>query len=880
MRKIYVLFLLLSLLLLLGCGGGGSEDISNQSHISGDYQGKTEQASLNEENSKKFIRAINYMQNIDLTAIPQDGDNITTNNKISSDGTKGYIEIIYDEYNYNYLWNITGKIRTDILSVKLHTGSADIKIRTCINFNIATNDNNITYRLCTKSIIKVTEDKEDITSFVIEKYYLYDQKYNEAIEVVSDSTTIDLGKLYLSSEGYVKFENADNKYILHGMNSSSLELEFYDEEPLYTTDSGNERLIYSPKNNQGTIKYNLNGVLQKDLYFSYIQISSFKPPKFYENNGETNVLEYSFSSLSVNYVLLNQNPDNIDIKIEWYVNGRRVYVGTDYEFPILFHNNGDTLTVVITATNGDMTNVTIQNLNSNYILSGIPRTNYEFPENTFDIIYRANNLSIDLDILAHEYFDNIDLNNSYFSWNVGLESSSGYDRKAGYMIYDTTKYKKKPKILINDFGLNYYPLYLKIYSNHEVKVVRFNIKFERGEEGLSNPPEIIDSIVPSGVSNGYHSLIKQVIHYDIDKNGLDDIIYSLSNDSNNSIHINYQDSPRNFIQGEILENNNSGNNSFFSGSSIIVGRMDMQHDINIIPQSSSYYWNQSKGYWVGEHQHSILSIDRDDNITSVDLNMTTLLILKLVDIDNDGKDDILSYDENSTRYIIYFDENNMTNRIELSIHDECDYGILDVIDIDNDGLKDIVCNPKIIKKSLDDYTLYSDIYIEISYWIQKENNIFIFSSNEVSVLGSVPSYDAPYLHKSIMLDDNHIIIQSNVGYRKQFIFSLKLETDKITHLDTIRMNTKRDFETLFTPSDINHDGKKDIIGYTYDGNLVVLFQKDNYLFKEDYIYKLPDEMKLINSNARNAILCDIDKDGYLEIVTVNDENKFGYINFK
>jgi hypothetical protein len=865
------ILLVVSGVLLVGCGGGGSgqDNPSSTSGLSSNYNGKTEKVIISEDNSIKFIRAINYFKNFDLSDFPTEGNGIVSDKHINENTKLGYVIYNYNNYDFDKKAIVNGNIRVDILEIKENTNNIVIKNKMKVNLLFNTVENNISFNIVMHGTNTIDTDGETTESnSFIDKYTIYDEKHNEHIEIL-DFTT-QQSKLYIESEGYVIIDANSNDPILYGENGSKLKLVFKPEEALYETryhDPSNpndgkaesyQEKIYEPKKGQGVIENTINGIKKPDLYFVNYQVSKYEPAKFYENYGKPQLLEYAFFTWHTKYKLLNEDANNTKINIEWFVNGKKIKTNIMYELPFGSYKEGDTIKVVITATNGDMI------VKQEQLLEGYD-TNYGVnfgadAVDSFDITYRTNNLEFDLDLLAHEYFNSINLEESEFSWYV----DDGGSHNGSYKIVNHTEYNKIPHIKSDQYGMLHETLYLRIYRENDIKVVSFNITLLRGNSGISidsSSGDIVRSIEEANLTNdaGYITT-KKVTHLDMDNNGLDDIVYTSETDNRYFLNISYQESKREF-SFEKVESNGILYLGDFDGNGIKEALMFSD------TQNASQVISLEKGN---------LHVVKEINLTN---DMNILNLQSTADMNNDEKDDLIVANNEEKKLYIYENIDDLTQK-RLVGASVC-RGIQAIKDINNDGLKDIICKP--IKKEIyDDSTdLYSSLLV-INYFTQESDATFSLKTRKYSLTkdDSFSNVARTRVYGAIMLDDTNMVISTadKAGYT---LYICDLSSNSLKPKSKTATNSEG-ISAFLVPKDINHDGKIDLLSYRNygQGELNVFYQVDNFSFDADYRVEMNTYNQLTDRFFSNAFLDDIDKDGTLEILTVNGENKFSYINLK
>ena len=814
---------------------------------SSEYIGKKTKVTLNDENYLKYIRAANYLENLNWDEIPS--SSIGISEKSYRNNSEEVLTRTYEKVKYKDAL-LSGTV---ILTFDNKTIPDKTLKKMEISLIFSTYENNITVKISTHS------EGNYFNDFLVDKYYIYDEKYNEHIDILGiDSKN---PRLYLGSEGYVDIDTNSENFRVLGKNNTNLSLIFKSEEAIYETkellvepSSTYQSLIYSPKRGQGIIESILNGVNKENLYFLPYQVSYFEPVKFYENNGQIQLLEDRFFSWHAKYMLLNEDTSNIEINIEWYVNGIKVETPISYELPNIY-NSDDIVKIVVTAKNGDMI-IKKEQLSTEYDFDPWAHISTQLDE-TFDILYRTNNLEFNLDILLHEYFNDIDIANSQFSWYIG---SDYHDAQ----IINGTEYNKVPTILANKYGNWFDSVYLKIYNEHEIKVVRFKITLEKGSTGLDNLPNIIESIDEASLTNNNEYIdTSKVWNFDIDKNGLNDIIYQSETYNGSFLNISYQNTKRVFEFEKKLVN-----------GTVYLG--DFDGDTS---KEAFIFSNDIENTKIMNLDKGNIHITKDINLSSY---LNILAIKAVDDMNNDGKDDLIVANNKEKKLYIYDDiYNTLEKRL---IGDNKCVKILSIEDINDDGLKDIICTPEDKVNYL--YTNNSEDYFSseliIKFYLQNSDNSFTINSRQYILIDDATFHEVSGIRVSgaTILNDSTIAVSLN-DKDGNMLYVCELNNYSLEPLSKTQTNTY-DITTFFTPKDINHDGLSDLISFDrYGGGVLNIFnQKQNFEFESDYSESINSYYQLTDRSLRNAFLDDIDNDGSLEIVTVNGENKFSYINLK
>ena len=879
MHILFKIMLVVSAVLLVGCGGEDTiKNLSGQHDTR--YKGQSEKVSITSENYLKFVRAANYLDKLQLDNLPQEGLGVKEDNHIDKTTGLGYRILTYTDVPYNSTL-MNGTTRIDILSLKATSTQIIAKIKTEESLTVHTRDNNISIHRIIKATVDLSNEKDEFQDLLIEKYYIYDEEYKEHIDIVDFNVN---PKLYIGSEGYVLIDPNSNNFLISGDNNTKLSLIFKDEEAIYETryappgdpingrPSPYQEKIYEPKEEQGEIVVTLNSTKMKNLYFVPIKVSEYEPPKFYENYGNASLLEYSFYAWHTKYRLLNSDVNNTQIKVSWFVNDVKIDTPIQYELPLGTFSASDTVKVVVTAAHGDVriTKEVILDATSNSynVASGA----YEYPKDTYEIEYRTNSLEFDLDLLAHKYFENIDVNNSKFSWNMlnvsncqREETPSGeilpYGR-CSYIVKQDTKYQQILKLSAKKYGILYEPLYLMVYNEHKVKVVRFNITLMRGASGIegNESSDIIASIDEANITQDRYVNTHKVVHFDLDNNGLDDIIYTSETYDGSFLNVSYQNEKRIFSL-EKLQNKGG----LFLGDYDGDGR------------------KEAFMFGATENASQLISLEKGNLNVVKDINLTNiqniLNVTSVADMNNDGKDDLIIANNQEKKLYIYENLDDLTQKRLVGAL-ICQ-GVQAIKDINSDGLNDIICKPR--RRETHDATtglFSSELFID--YFLQESNGTYTLKTKEHTLIKDVTFNKASRtrVYGSTMLDNSKMVVSVNDGL-KYTLCTYDLMNMVTVPLDKIDTNSDH-ISAFLTPTDVNYDWKVDLLYYRdyAHGGLGIFYQLDDFSFDADYKVKMTTYNHLTDRFFRNAFLDDIDNDGSLEIITVNGENLFSYINLK
>lgn len=859
-------------LLLMGCGGASSDSKG----VSVFYHGATEKAVLTDVNYLRFVRAVNLIENLDLADLPLEEDDgtegIHNKSHINEKSGLGYSTTTYDHYQFTRYASVTGKVRVDVDSVKIGGTMATVEMRTTFDLLIETPNDLLTYKTSAEVTVLTDGSESEILEMLITDYYLYDKTNEEEIALTPFSMQDRSVKLYVGSEGYVDVSSSPGRYRLDGGDHTRLELRFVPEKAIYETrykdpedPLESEEMIpyqaevYTPEKGQGTIESVLNGVQKPTRYFAQYGLSEFEPPKLYGYiDGEANLIEYNFGIWHTNYRFLNKDTSNIRIKkMEWRVNGKSVKTPIPQELPYGYVGEYDTIEFVMTVSTGDMDYVFIQNVDdSNYNVSS---GEYDHPEDTFDIDYRTESLEFDLDILAHEYFEDKDLDASVFSWKVGNEV--GGPSYGDYQIIDATKYQRIPTVKATSYGVMFDPLYLKLYTKTEFKIVRFNLVLSKGTSGIQglSREDVIDSINEVNVSSDDDYIyVKHVVPVDADRNGLDDIVYTYETEEGSFLAVDHQESPRVFAHERLS-----------IGGEMHVGDFDGDGTQEVLMIGSTENGSELVSLEKGNvHRVKELSLSDDMNIKAV------------ADVNGDGKDDLIVSDLEEDKLYLYenIDDLNQTVLIGSPVCRK----VLKVTDLDGDGLQDIVCSPSYRDEQEErDETTYFSVTLLMRYFMQNEDKTFTSHTQEYVLLKDGTLEEQVWMrgHAAVWVGEG--VFSVEIGDESgENLYTFELTEDTMTLIGKTMLNGNY-INNFFPPTDINGDGKKDLLNINSGPqDLSVMLQKEDGSFDSNYLFPLDAYNGLASPWLNNACLRDIDHDGSPEIVVVSKENAFSYINLK
>ena len=266
-----------------------------------------------------------------------------------------------------------------------------------------------------------------------------------------------------------------------------------------------------------------------------------------------------------------------------------------------------------------------------------------------------------------------------------------------------------------------------------------------------------------------------------------------------------------------------------------------------------------------------------EKFTLANRHQNTFLVDKIVGSSNDivllGADNYSS----SNKVYIYGKESNKTLGISLPIH-LGSRGIPTEIlsyDLDGNSKKDIiVVNKNFLNEGKLDFVcsvLSQDNTGEFSekiYTLNLQKNL------------TLADYEAIQNVKIVNIDDKEAIwlVQSS-----QRIYFMKLEENGFTLLQTVdyEAGSRADEINIFDPVDINRDGKEDIvIALSQEYPFVhVLIQKDNLEFLSVQKYNFTREENSFNGHT-SSVLGDIDNDGKQELFVTTGESNLSVLYFK
>jgi len=267
-----------------------------------------------------------------------------------------------------------------------------------------------------------------------------------------------------------------------------------------------------------------------------------------------------------------------------------------------------------------------------------------------------------------------------------------------------------------------------------------------------------------------------------------------------------------------------------------------------------------------------------------DINLSTyqnrLNLQAVSDMNNDGKDDLIVANNQEDKLYIYENIDDLAQKRLVGVS-VCK-GVQAIKDINNDGLKDIICKPD-IAKDFNTATELGTYSLLMNYFLQKSDNTFELKSRKYELIKDVSftlAENTRVYSGAVMLDEKNIVVSvsDKLGYA---LYVCDLESTSQDPISKTPTNGQQIY-SFFKPTDINHDGKVDLLSFRDygSGELNIFYQQDTLAFDADYRVKMNTFNQLTDQSLRNAFLADIDNDGSLEIVTVNGENIFSFINLK
>jgi hypothetical protein len=789
-------------------------------------------------------------------------DGIMEENHIDEKTGLGYIDRTYLNYHHKYDVIANGNVKTIVTSVEREITQVVLKYNVNMNIAYSTDGNEFDLSFVYDGELTVSAENEDVNEIKVLKYELVNTKTKEIIKIIDKESILEL---YISSEGYVEFhKNNVGNDKFYGENNSTLELSFIEEKSIYE----NSEEIYTAKEAQGNINILINGDKVDKLFYRPYQILKKEVPKL----SKKDLLKFSLDSWHSSYRLLHKDSNESNVTIEWFLDGKKINTRREVELLQVEYSSNNEISVKITVDNGESSTVREEIIESNY-----NKHDYFDSSNLqseYDVIYRINELIVNFDLLGHEFFRNIDINNSIFSWKVDSDISASDN----LIITEGTENKQVPTVTFKEHNSYSQNIYLKLFVNHEVKIVKFYIQFKYGEDGYGGKKDIIESISEANISNAStRGFTWQVTHKDLDNNGLEDILYTTHMYENYPtgyyLNVSYQYPNKKFIAAEPYLITKEYINWFtfiktgdFNGDGI--------SDIFIPALVSDENKSMSK----------IISLEQNNFMLLKEFNNTSLDILSIADMNNDGKDDFIAYDKSSSQNIIYTDINNLDEKIILTEGNNTFDNKIYITDINSDGLKDIVYAINVDKVS-DVYDIGLDDMLVVKCLYQVRKDKFVMKEKVHRFSYFAYKYSSLDINDKIMIDNNILVLDTkNNEDNNKILYSFNLNQEfKLELLSKVFINRRGYDESFYPPIDMNNDGKKDLVSYSTasngQGSVDILFQKENYKFTPNYTYALSLKEE-VNSFANNSILTDIDGDGKVEITTVSAVNKFSFIEFK
>jgi hypothetical protein len=845
-------FVFMGVFFLIGCGGGGGSTKTSTLEPSSEYQGKREQTLLDLSNIKKFTEA-NYYSNIfPLEIDGSKSKGIVVDNHINSMGL-GYIDTTYTNYIHKNSVVSNGKVKSTVLSVKKLAEGYLVNVKVDMDILYKLTDREIKFKMIYRSDFNTALNQ--ITKLTSEKYSIEDSKSHDTIEIMQDNQKF---RLYIASEGYVNIKSISNDIdSFYGKNGTQLTMDFIEEKSIYN----GETKLYSLKKGQGKIELVLNEKEVNPLFFTPYKILEKEMPKFLESDIAT----FSLDSWNISYALLNKDSNTTVVTVEWFVNGVKVENNDGFELLKSNYNKDDNVKLRITADNGESIVVKEQVLNAerdDYYWMDSVKDEYRF-----DIDYRTNELSFDINLLTHEFFKNIDVEQSKFSW------------KAKYItLEEGTEKSATPHVTFREYTRSGTELFLKILHNGKVDVIKFKIHLYHGVEGYDIKPRILATLTDVNVSNeGKRGYIRSMTHYDVDNNGLEDIIYTAveyKTPKKYTLNVIYQDEKMKFDSHEsytIAERLPSIFTSIRIGDFNGDGKKDIA-----VPFIIGNVWEKE----MNEEHYHIISLERGAYRELKEINTTNIQVCNTSDMNGDGKDDFLTYNRENNKSVIYTNIDNLSEKIVLSKEiNRCIDNSTRVVDLNRDGLNDMIDVFSIKKVADKNGVGYNDMLV-VGYYIQLANHQYQYTEKSYRFSYITSSYKNSYLNYISIIDEHILICTGEDADGQNFLYSFDLNgDDKLVLLSKVAINGSFSSFDKFTFIDINHDGKKDLVVDFLD----VFYQREDYAFSSNYHYNFHSDLNVSNEsnvfNYYSSFIADLDNDGYAEMVGMMYTDKFYLLNF-
>ena len=871
MKKSIKIILLIGSILFVGCGGGGSS--SGDSGLT--YSGKTTAAKLNGKSAKDFIESV-----LDFSGSSDFTSTYSSNNKLSKSmqeksklirGNRGTIDLtitsidnlttkvvaVYKDYSEKPLVTeenpmLNGKITYILIADKretsfvkkanltmsllnVKTSTSDITIEGTIN--IFNDDDNTT---CTQNFI--IKDNQSSAMFKFENFIIY-LDHNEKVLGYE-------GKVYDSEEGYVLI-------------TTPIRLTY--EEGSYTPNAGGE-ILYEGEDSvvreriayDGTVRVELdrgkNGIVDEfEVYNSETMevvpnrapVSSIIFPKEIFTNTDLSVVKVNS---------YDPDLDEITLQNEWKVNNIVKSNNLTLDSTLFKKHDILKLTVVAKDNRAESKTATVSKVQE--VLNSRPIPVLKLEKTEVEI---GDNIIVD----ASTSYD-ADNDEISFNWTTQNRRYNIHDD-----IYNSgTNYLRinennKSKIIFLGEEINYDMF-------NEISSYGINLTLDdKDTNGISDINSSDIKVIPQDLFNKKLISLKDigVINTDImavqagdlNKDNLKDIVLIVSKDGDYSgvdrLIILFQDTTGDFKN--VLKISLEAEDVYtFNYTSINIADMnnDGLQDITIATGHEyfyTYYQNEEGSFRekkkYNTKQFSDNSFEAEAPIENTEETIAYgVEYLKSIDINNDGKLDMLTVGHNYQATpdmgidIFLQNENNLTDEKILYLEsDEIDRVLVN--DMDNNGLKDILVSNHI--------------------FYQETNGSF--SEKEFSSLSYM-------MGKNIDNDSNMEIVGVDKDSDNLVLFKADSNISR-NYIKEIDKNIVASNPNQVEIHDMNSDNKEDIIiGHNGYSLFSLLAKKDNQDYLGNQLYK-GDKALAYSTMKHSLIVDDINNDGKSDVILFGRE---------